>query len=684
MTDTPDPRASYRPVIEQALQALLPGPQDEPEALATLVAALRPARYTQRKEAVLRLEILRDVLCERADLRAALRRQLLHLFSHKQQIRLYADTGILGNDGMVSALWSRLVQRVLPEVIDPASLRDYLAEVFTQPWDYVWLRGIPESLWSGVLDAIDLPAEAGNPALYDAFGDILDAMEVLSLRIAGTALEPEFVRNYPEIERFESPFLTQSAHVRAFIDAFNAALAERQPMAEDGKHILVLLQQCEDILAKVRKQSAKTGTSISLTWHLTRLRQHIGRLQVLLAILSPEVGANNRVPALALFQELVRAINRRHRLSDVWTENTDLLARQVTAHAARTGEHYITTTRSGWIRMLRAALGGGIVVGFMAINKLAISLLHLPVFTEAFLFSLNYAGGFVLIHMLGFTIATKQPAMTAQAIAANLSAGGNREKNLDELAQTILHTLRTQFAAIVGNVVLALPVAAALIWGLHALGATGIPPPDKAARLLHELDPLTSLAVLHAGIAGVCLFLSGLISGYFDNKAVYSRIPERLLQHRTLRRRLGEVRTLQLAAYAENNLGALAGNISLGFMLGSIGAIGLVIGLPVDIRHVSFASANLGIVLAANAGDIGWGALLLSLAGIVLIGLVNLVVSFALALNVARKSRGVHFAYSRQLATRLLAYARRHPVALFFPPREAAAPDEAPRQPGPG
>lgn len=46
----------------------------------------------------------------------------------------------------------------------------------------------------------------------------------------------------------------------------------------------------------------------------------------------------------------------------------------------------------------------------------------------------------------------------------------------------------------------------------------------KATTLLHSLNPFTSLAIPHAAIAGVCLFLSGLIAGYFDNMSVYRKV----------------------------------------------------------------------------------------------------------------------------------------------------------------
>jgi site-specific recombinase len=46
----------------------------------------------------------------------------------------------------------------------------------------------------------------------------------------------------------------------------------------------------------------------------------------------------------------------------------------------------------------------------------------------------------------------------------------------------------------------------------------------KATKTLHDLNPFTSLAVPHAAIAGICLFFSGLLAGYFDNLAIYRKV----------------------------------------------------------------------------------------------------------------------------------------------------------------
>lgn len=654
--------------LNDALNRIAAHPDSgDPTLLRDLVRALRPRHYRHSHEARQRLESLIALLEAAPEQRQGLRRHLLWLLTEKRQTRLLTETGILGNEGFISALWSRLSQRLLPEAVDDDSLHDHLAAALEQESDYIWLSAIPDDLWQRLLSTLDFTAEADEARYRQRHDGLLHALEVLSLRIAGTALEPEFVRNHPDIEYFESAFITQGQHVRAFIEAHQQARQNGCPPEDDEKHILVLLDQCESILDRIRRQARKQGTSIGLTWHMARLRQQIDRLKQLLALLSPQRDADDIGPELNLLRDITRALCRRHALSEVYTATTDLLARQVTDHAAHTGEHYRVSDRSGWWRMLRAALGAGVIVGFMAMIKLLIGGLHMPPLPEAFLFSLNYAAGFVLVHLLGFTIATKQPAMTAQAIAAAVPEKRS-ERELDALQETILQTLRGQFAAILGNVVMALPVACLIVLGLHyAFGIQGLPSAEKSAHLLHELNPLTSLALLHAGIAGVFLFLTGLISGYFDNKAVYRRIPERLRQHPGLRRCFGKRATQRLGDYAEHNLGAIVGNTALGFMLGSAGAIGAILGLPIDIRHVTFASANLGLVLGGDL-TLAWPVLLVSMAGILLIGLVNLAVSFALALVVARKSRGLRFLPTRLLLGRLWAYARRHPLALFFPP----------------
>jgi site-specific recombinase len=121
----------------------------------------------------------------------------------------------------------------------------------------------------------------------------------------------------------------------------------------------------------------------------------------------------------------------------------------------------------------------------------------------------------------------------------------------------------------------------------------------------------------------------------------------------------------------DRNTGAIAGNFFFGIMLGSMATIGTFFGLPLDIRHVTFSSANFSYALVALDYRVDWQTVLVSLSGIALIGLVNLAVSFSLALLVAMKARRVRFGETARLVGCLWQRFRRHPRQFFLPPSRA-------------
>jgi site-specific recombinase len=192
---------------------------------------------------------------------------------------------------------------------------------------------------------------------------------------------------------------------------------------------------------------------------------------------------------------------------------------------------------------------------------------------------------------------------------------------------------------------------------------------EKAQHTLHDLSPIASLAIPHAALTGILLFLAGLLSGFFDNKAAYDRIPERIAHLGWLRRLIGPQRADRFADYIGRNLGSLAGNFLLGIMLASLAPIGVFLGLPLDVRHVTLSSANFALALTSLNFHIDPFTLVETLAGIALVGFTNLTVSFAFALWVALKARGADITASQGLATLLLERVRKEPARFFVPPR---------------
>jgi len=283
---------------------------------------------------------------------------------------------------------------------------------------------------------------------------------------------------------------------------------------------------------------------------------------------------------------------------------------------------------------------------------------------------LNYGLGFILIHILHFTVATKQPAMTAAAIAASIDATDSNSKEMDNLVAMIANTMRSQVVAIFGNVVLAIPVAMLIAWGIFHFSGQHFVMPEKALHLLADIDPLKSGALFYAAVAGVCLFLSGLIAGYHDNLSIYNKIPQRLRALKWMQKLLGIPRLDRVANYVENNLGALAGNFYFGCLLGGMTAIGVLFGLPFDIRHIAFSSAFVGYAAVGLDFMLSWQAAAYIALSLVLIGFVNLAVSFSLALYVAMKSRKVRFKQWRLLLSNLATRLNQHPGEFIFPPRK--------------
>jgi site-specific recombinase len=276
--------------------------------------------------------------------------------------------------------------------------------------------------------------------------------------------------------------------------------------------------------------------------------------------------------------------------------------------------------------------------------------------------------------VLHFTIATKQPAMTAARIAAALHEGeqkgkGHRQADVDSMAALVNKVFRTQVVAVLGNLATTIPISFLLALGYWYLFGHHLVNPDKARHLIHDSHPWESLALLHAAIAGVWLFVSGLVSGYYDNKALYTRMGQRVQQLHGLRRLLGKERLARFGAYLEDNLGGLMGNAVFGILMGTTATAGFLLGLPLDIRHVTFSSANLAIGFVGLDYQVDAQTLGIAVIGIALIAMVNLLVSFGLALWVALRARKIRFYHGFKLLRALGARLRAAPLDFFIGPK---------------
>jgi len=640
-----------------------------------LVAALRPQRRADAGASA-RYAAMLEHLENDADLLAAFRGHVVHFVATRQLLTFFTDSGILPGTGFFSEWWRILGNRMLPEVPDERRLKDCLHVICDRTTDWRWLEQIPAEhtrrFWA-------LIAPAGELRSSDWRGiqeQMLDAVLLLAHRVSGLGVESELMRASPGIEDDRPRFIALSSEALDFVNSFRAALGDPALDYDDGSQLLVIAEQCRETLQRIRKRALTIGTSLHLTYILTRSEQSIRRLHELVAILTAGQRATSRRAAIDAWGEFAGtaflAENRRNSLRHYMSQLSSLLAVRVTENAARSGEHYICDTPGDYGRMWRSAAGAGVLIGLMAMLKIFVGGLHAPLFVEAFLFSMIYGLGFVLIFLLGLTVATKQPAMTAQTLAGLLGdIKPNRAADLERLVDVVAAVSRSQLAAIAGNVMVALPVAIVVGLGLSQLLGNPVISTDKGAHLLADLDPL-SWAIPHAAIAGFYLFLSGLINGYFDNQAAYADVGPRIARLRWLNALAGKAGAARAGVYIQERLGGIMGNFLFGCMLGSTGVIGTILGLPLDIRHIAFAAANLGYALigfqfALPLKAVLWGAL-----GIAAIGLTNLGVSFWLALRTALGARNIRFRHWGPLLAAIGRRFRQQPRSFLLPPRTPA------------
>ncbi len=638
--------------LRERLEQVVAG-EDARASLVGLVALVRPASPGGRADDA--IGALADVLGEAPALADRVRICVRRALGETRLVHALAESGITSDQGLLPALIGRLAERVLPLPARAEDVRRLIREVFCAQGDARWVSAVEPACWARLLSRFVLAADVeGIP-----HPDVAAAAQGLAQRIAALGIDEELNARLPAVEDYDSPFLVLPQRTRAFI--------EEHAVGRGGDTVIGLqraIDVCRALIEDLRARKGEFGTSLRLTAVTRRLLQQLRRLELMMHVIRPD-DPDDYVNALApLFIEVVRAELGARSVRRLLRHHADLLARQVTEQTAKKGVKYVTETAAGYWAFLRAALRGGAIVAVFALFKIGGGTLPLSLAAQGVLYSLNYALCFVLLYLTGSILATKQPAVTASALARCMDESGSAEGAVDRVADQVVLVCRSQFISFVGNLVAAFPVAMALGAGLAAQGA---PVVDEAgaAALLAEVHPLRSGALLFAAAAGVFLFASGVIAGWVDNVARYVDLGRRLEALRALRGARGQ----RVAGYLASNAGMLSGNVALGFFLGLTGVVGTVLGLPLDIRHIAFSSANVGlaaITQAAPGAALGW-----AVVGVVGIGLVNFVVSFGLTLWTALRSRGVTYGQWRRLLGAFGARLRTRPMDWVVPPGRA-------------
>ena len=629
--------------------------------LISLLAWVRGGRGSSPQAAASRVKLLLDAIDARPELAPRLRQWWQVLAGTIDIAALLADFGFGTRMAFVSELGERLRQKLLPATPETSDAAELFTLAMPHASDAAWIQALEADTLRRIAALITAPSPVPGITLWQH--EALEAINYCASQIRAEGFASDLRQRMSAAMRQAQPFHAITEDVGNFRAAFLAT--PREPLEVDAAaaRLRDRLEACRQAAASVYQHLNEHGVSVGLVFRLRQLRERVLRIRELMDCL---LSSTPHASSARLLARMAMLGQERRSLPGLLAANSSLLAAKVTERSAETGEHYITRTPGEYRAMLSKAAGGGAATAVAVGLKFLLLSWGLAGFWGGFTTGLMYAAVFVFIQLMHWTLATKQPAMTAPAMAAklkDLSSAGKVEEFVDEVA----HLVRSQVAAVLGNVGTVVPCVLLASLALVAAGHGSLTraQADYVFASLHLLHPST---LLFAAFTGVLLFASSLIAGAAENWFVLHRLDSALRYNPRITALLGQARAQRWATFLRTHISGLASNISLGLMLGLMPPVLAFFGIGLDVRHVTLSAGQLAAAAAAYGLDalalpqLWWCA-----AAIPLIGMLNLGVSFYLAFRLALRAHNVSGVDRARIRGAVLARWRRRAASFLLP-----------------
>ena len=570
---------------------------------------------------------------------------------------LFADLGFGARVSFAGELLARVHGRVLPGTPETRDLASLFRLLF-EPKDAAWISTLDAATVQRAVQLLG-PGAAATRAM------LLDAITILVSAVHAAGYSPALRQRMDTSALQDEPFRQLTAAAAAFREAVQADDEDKTLRA--AGYLRALLDACQRAAASVLPHLEEFGVSVNIVFDLDQLQGRVQRIEQLLdCLVAPDPVAEGQ----RLLLELLRVLDEQRGLRSLFARHYSLLARQVAERSAETGEHYITRSSSEYRDMLRRAAGGGAVIAGTVFVNCALLTIAFSAFWAGLWAGVNYAVSFVIVMLLHWTVATKQPAMTAAAMAASLPRTGSAsDEELEAFVDRVAQLIRSQIAGILGNLALCAPLVLAVQYSCKAIFGAPLVGDKEAQHVLHSITLLGPTA-LFAAFTGVLLFASSLLAGWAENWFVLHRLDSAIAWNPRIVATLGAARAQRWSRWWRANISGLAANISLGMLLGLVPALLGFFGVPLDVRHVTLASGQLGAALGALGPSLlSTAAFWWCVAGIAVTGVLNLSVSFALAFTVALRSRGVRLNDRARIGAALWRRLSTQPGSFLRPPK---------------
>jgi site-specific recombinase len=619
--------------------------QTEREWLQDTLAWLKAVPPASRTERLCRLA---EGICEQAATKERFQQIWLKAFAP----RLFSEAGLPEATSLPRELIARIKSRLLPQSEDKLDLYAALQMADVDDEDTQWVSS---------LSAEDIAP--WRELLGGTVCDFSTAIRLLALRAAAIGLSRGIMKIMPYEYETESPCfgLTDEA------DRFARSAAT----PDDCNRLHEVVLKCRLSAGLSHTRMEELGVSSDLVFRLDLMIAQLERIEVLLRIISGQKDGR------LLASMLVRAFADERSLRSLVRRSVNRVAREIVAHTGKSGEHYIAGSWSDWARMGYGAVGAGGITAFTALFKYMFASMALAPLWIGVAHSLNYTISFVLMQFLGWRLASKMPSMTAAALCDALE----KDDGMHSEVELVAAITRTQTVVTFGNLMGAIPLA--VLIDLLIQWKTGYPflSTEAAMHGLESMDPLRSLTIAFAALTGCFLWLSSLVAGWTANWMVLNNFPEAISQSRRIRASIGIEQAMKLSKFVKRHFSGVAGYTCLGLLLGLLPFVSVFVGVPVEVRHITLASASLAYDVSSLAwsGPLPWPAMCWAGLGLLATGVLNFSVSFTLGLWLALNARNLDTKSRRKLLAELWNEFRHHPTRFLWNhdlPSAAPRPEE--------
>ncbi len=618
---------------------------------------------TSTQAAVARVQSFIEAVQRQPELQARLQAWWETLQQTVDVTPLLADFGFAPRTAFVSELAERLRRKLLPGTPETTDASELFPLVASTRFDAQWMSALEESQIEQLTALLSAEPERDTRRWQYS---LMDALTYCTAQIRATGFAPELRLRMDRTSPHARAFHALPSDVQELRTVFFRPGRDETALQAAVMQYRERLDACRQAVNSIYAHLEENGISVGLVFRLRQLRARMLRQRELLeALLSAK-------PAMAALKLLVRRVTIAQESKSIGaliSANSTLLSAKMAERSAETGEHYITRNRADYKEMLGMAMGGGAVTALTTLLKFMVVGIGLSAFWSGFWASVAYAGTFIMIQLLHFTLATKQPAMTAPAMAAKLKDIDSDESptTLEDFVDEVTHLMRSQVAAVVGNVFMVVPAVLLVNAVIQLLLGR---PMISHENALHVLESLTLLGptLLWAAFTGVVLFASSMIAGWVENWFVLHHLGSAMRHNPRFTVALGAERAARWSVFMREHISGFASNISLGFMLGLIPAFTGFFGIELELRHVTLSTGQLAAAGASLGLDaFRHAALWWCIASIPLIGALNLGVSFYFAFRLALQAHNVSKLDRARIRSAIWARWRSHPRSFFVP-----------------